>query len=316
MFKILLICPFFGEFPKFQFPLWLQSCKYNPSINWLVVTDDKTKYDYPLNVKVLYTEWEEFTKRVKSCFDFHVTLDRPYKLCDYKPLYGIIFKDEIEGYDFWGYTDSSDTVYGNLRKFLTEELLSKSEKVCKLGHFTLFRNTPEINARYSLKTNYDTTFKDVFSVDTYLDIFSTDNSLAFDEFGPNSINRIYKEYGYTITEPNETFCFDIAPATGVHNFMRSILHESWMHYWLPETHGWLILWKKGKLYALWRSGFKIKKKEIGYVHFQKRKMSGTVPFDTPFLIVPNKFIKAPLLFTVFHFLYYSYYNPIYRKRYN
>ena len=53
MYSIAYVVPFFGKFPKgFQF--WLLSCKCNPSIDWLIFTDDKTPYDYPENVKVTY----------------------------------------------------------------------------------------------------------------------------------------------------------------------------------------------------------------------------------------------------------------------
>ena len=53
MYSIAYVVPYFGKFPKgFQF--WLLSCKCNPSIDWLIFTDDKTPYDYPENVKVTY----------------------------------------------------------------------------------------------------------------------------------------------------------------------------------------------------------------------------------------------------------------------
>lgn len=298
MHSILFICPYFGKLPESQFPLWLQSCQYNPTINWLVVTDDRTEYHYPSNVKVEYTTWDMFRQRVQSNFDFPIALNKPYKLCDYKPAYGDIFKEEVIGYDFWGHTDTSDTIYGDLRHFLTEEKLKDAEKVCLLGHFSLYRNTPKRNRRYTLPNK---------SGIKYEEIFTTDKSRAFDEFCSNSINRIYREYGFNIVEIPD-ICFDVAPPDKFnHNFTRHILNDTWTCYYPPESHGWIILWEKGKLYAIWRMGWvKLRKKEFGYVHLQKRKMTGTVPDNKSFLAVPNKFVKAPLFITVFHFIYYSY----------
>ena len=60
MLSIVFICPYFGKLPKNQFPLWLKSCKYNYNIDWIIFTDDKTKYDYPTNVKVIYMKFDEF----------------------------------------------------------------------------------------------------------------------------------------------------------------------------------------------------------------------------------------------------------------
>jgi len=300
MNSVILLCPYFGKLPTFQFPLWLQSCRYNPSIDWLVITDDKTKYEYPANVKVQYTCWEDFRKRALGCLDFPAVLDRPYKLCDYKPLYGVLFQEEIKGYDFWGYTDISDTIYGDLRKFLTEEKLTNAEKVMLLGHFSLFRNTKEVNQRYKLPTKSGLTYKDVFT---------TEKSMIFDECVPNSINRIFVEHEYPITDIAD-FCFDITEQTP--NFTQHVIADDWSHFYDPTGLAYCILWKKGKVYVYRRLGWRISKHEVGYAHFKRRYMTGRVKKDSSFLIVPNRFVSAPLLFTLFHFLYYSSYCPIYK----
>ena len=55
MNSICYVVPYFGTLPKTSFRLWLKSCKANPTVNWIIFTDDKTEYDYPDNVKVYYT---------------------------------------------------------------------------------------------------------------------------------------------------------------------------------------------------------------------------------------------------------------------
>ena len=52
MKKIAIIVPYFGEFPNY-FPLFLNSCRYNPTVDWLLVTDIADPVDYPQNVRVI-----------------------------------------------------------------------------------------------------------------------------------------------------------------------------------------------------------------------------------------------------------------------
>ena len=62
MYKIAYVVPFFGKFPK-GFEFWLLSCKCNPTIDWLIFTDDQTPYDYPENVKVTYFSFEKMKEK-------------------------------------------------------------------------------------------------------------------------------------------------------------------------------------------------------------------------------------------------------------
>lgn len=185
MYSIAYVVPYFGKFPKgFQF--WLMSCGCNPTIDWLIFTDDRTPYDYPDNVHVTYWSFDQMRERAQSIFDFPISLERPYKLCDYKPAYGEIFARELEGYDFWGDCDI-DLVWGDIRKFYTDELLSQYEKIGFNGHSMLFRNTPEVSARYrTCLPEQKLTFRDVYT---------SDKGFAFDEPG---MDAIYKGLGIPV----------------------------------------------------------------------------------------------------------------------
>ena len=44
-------------------------------------------------------------------------VNSPYKLCDYKPVYGLIFDEDLQDYDFWGHCDV-DLIFGDIRKFI------------------------------------------------------------------------------------------------------------------------------------------------------------------------------------------------------
>ncbi len=131
--SICLVVLYFGKLPNY-FNLWLTSCKYNKTINFLLFIDDETKYDYPDNVKVIYTTFENIKNQIQSKFDFNISLKKPYKLCDYKPAYGYIFNEYLEKYDFWGHCDL-DVIFGNLRKFLSEEILMQNDKIYRHRSF-------------------------------------------------------------------------------------------------------------------------------------------------------------------------------------
>jgi hypothetical protein len=76
--SIVIIIPYFGKFPNY-FPFWLESCRYNPTIDWFIFTDDKTNFDYPSNVHVYYTNFVEIVNLVQKQFEFSIEIPSPYK---------------------------------------------------------------------------------------------------------------------------------------------------------------------------------------------------------------------------------------------
>ena len=61
MYSIAYVVPYFGKFPK-EFQFWLLSCKCNPTIDWLIFTDDKTPYEYHKHRKVAYLTYDQIKK--------------------------------------------------------------------------------------------------------------------------------------------------------------------------------------------------------------------------------------------------------------
>lgn len=170
MNKILLIIPYFGKFNNY-FSLFLNSCRHNPTIDWLILTDDETKYPYPNNVKVRYTTLRAIRQHIEKKLGFEVALNNPYKLCDFKPAYGYLFSNEIHGYDFWGYCDT-DLIFGDIRSFITEDILNNCDKVLSRGHLSLWRNSQAMNEFFMTST------ANFFRI-----VFTTENNFAFDEWG-------------------------------------------------------------------------------------------------------------------------------------
>lgn len=177
MKSIAYIVPYFGKFPN-TFQLWLNSCKNNETVNWLIFTDDRRTFHYPENVKTCYMSFDEIKEKIQSCFDFDIVLETPYKLCDYRTAYGYIFSDYLKGYDFWGYCDV-DLLWGNIRKFITDDVLISYVKIGFQGHSTLYLNKPSVNEYFMEETN---------ELPNYREIFTSNQSYFFDE---DIINKLY-----------------------------------------------------------------------------------------------------------------------------
>lgn len=76
MKSIAYLVPYFGHLPK-GFDLWLISAGANPSIDWILFSDDHTDDIYLENVKVIYQTFESFAGRIKEHFDFPSALIAP-----------------------------------------------------------------------------------------------------------------------------------------------------------------------------------------------------------------------------------------------
>ena len=275
--SIVLICPYFGTINKPIHSLWLQGCAANPDITFLLLTDDTGALEMPLpeNVRGIFISWEDCVALVKSKFDFEVTLNEPYKLCDFKPAYGYIFSDYLQKFDFWGHMDSSDTVLGNLRNFISDEMLSTYDKIHSFGHFTLYRNSPEANLRFQILPSCGTTIQD---------LFSRSEVTGFDEMNhPWSINTIYKENRFSIIERIPNLVADLFPAKWAFQIVEDQGKK------IPRV----FEWDHGKLYDVTVQNAQLHRREIGYLHFQKRKMiNETLGGESHFYVIPNRFVSA------------------------
>jgi hypothetical protein len=131
-------------------PAFLLSCDYNRDVDWLIYTDVAFG-DAPPNVTFKQTTLAELSARASALFKTEINL-RPRKLCDLKIAYGALFADDLKAYDFWTPSDL-DIVWGNIRRFMTDELLAQHDILTSRrnrlsGHFTLFRNTEAMNRLY------------------------------------------------------------------------------------------------------------------------------------------------------------------------
>lgn len=255
MNKIAMIIPYIGKFPNY-FDTTLCTCSKNKSIDWYIFTDQSIeKYDEMYENVIFYkTTLESIKQKIEAVSGRqNIKCDTPYKLCDYKPLYGEIFSDYVADYDYWGYCDL-DTVFGDLDKFLKLPLEKEYDKIGNWGHFTLIKNTPEVNHRYTLSVKEDGQPLNLFD-----EMVKTNKVVHFDETA--GINRIYQENDFKVII-DQDLCGDIL-------YENLDLYSNDKRF--VKADKMCFLWNDGKAYLIYKKDGQIGFNEFGYIHLQKRK---------------------------------------------
>lgn len=277
MEKIVFIIPYFGKFNNY-FNLFLRSCGKNKGLcDWLIFTNDKSSYAYPDNVKVKYISWVKMQQYIQSKFDFHIVLDRPYKLCDYKPAYGYIFEEYINDYEYWGHCDT-DLIWGDFNHFWKPEIYSGYKKIFNLGHCTIYHND-SINNRMFLKS--------LNGKERYKEVYTFRDNCSFDEEYNKSINNIY--YAYNIPIFENSFAANLYTKTS--DFRLVEMNESHDRYMVEKKEKNFFLWNNGSLKRYIYASGRIIEKEFLYIHFQSRRMRINLNDINcqNFKIIPNSF---------------------------
>lgn len=267
--KTLIFLPYFGRWNSY-FKLWLHSCSYQKDFDWLILTDIPIAEVLPDNITVVYCTLQSLKEHFQKKLKMPLSLERPYKLCDYKPFYGYLLSEYLQKYDYWGYCDC-DLIFGDIRKYLTRDLQKKYDKCIRTGHFSVIRNTPAINTAF-LKYN---TYKIVLTSPV---IYGHDESI--EGYHPGFAGELLNE-GYRF--------FNLEQPVADIDFRRYPFYE------MDHSGGpYIYFYNKGKLYRIYREKGKIVKSECMYVHLQKRRMSVDEAVNPEcFLICPNHFTKCP-----------------------
>lgn len=276
MQTIAMIMPYFGTFPP-QFGMWKHSALCNDSVDFHIFTDADIPSER--NIIVHHMTFETFADIFRKAFDFAIVLNRPYKLCEYKPAYGYVLKDYLRGYDFWGFGDM-DLVYGDIRAFLTDDILSRYKMLLGYGHMTLFRNDEDTNTYFMTRADGYQYYKDAFTTETITFFDEYDHGGMADRW--RDLRRgdcaLEKEFG-------GQFPFDNASK------------PKQEYHFVSLTRGWqrVIFEHEGKkLYMLRMKDGKPERKESLYAHFQHRPFTRDRVTDySHFLILPAAIIDYP-----------------------
>lgn len=283
MTSICIIGVWFGPFPNWM-DLWVKSVEYNPTIHFLVATDQVWDKDTPDNLEFLPTTLSELKRKTEEKIGMRIRMESAYKLCDYKPLYGLIFENEIRDYDYWGECDF-DLVFGDIRGFIDRYDILQYDKFLNRGHLTIYRNDRSVIDRYRLKGGAFGTFRE---------IFRSDMVWGLDEM--YGINRIYKKHKFP--------CFNQCVFADIDRKYADMRLCS--TYFRPDekyNHPYqMFCWKEGRVYQeYFDENSVLQTKEFMYIHFAKRR------YDRPekdvieakqYCITPYGFIKYPQKMTI------------------
>lgn len=246
MKSIILMIPYFGKLPQF-YEAWKITAMHNSTIHFLLFTDDKTVKSEG-NIRVVHLEWQEMVSKIQAFFPFPIALRAPYKICDFRPAFGEIFCDCINGYDYWGYCDI-DLLFGDIRKFITDELLQEYDRFFYNGHVSIYKNCEKMNQlyRYIEEEGYPAV--------NYEECYRSPRAFYFDEFG-----AMYAKCLINKVKVFDDLKIRRDPIIGKEKF-----------YWenVEEESQFVISWEKGRLYAVHRG----QKTELLYAHFFRRKFS-------------------------------------------
>lgn len=155
--KIVIIIPYFGSWPSY-FNIFLKGCQHNNWLDILFFTDCPLPKKKPRNVRFIETSLNRLSSLITEKIGVETIITKPYKLCDFRPCYGLIFEDFLKDYNYWGYGDI-DLIYGDLKPSIINrinegfDVLSSREEILS-GSLSVFKNTPFINNLFKSSKEY------------------------------------------------------------------------------------------------------------------------------------------------------------------
>jgi hypothetical protein len=275
MESIVLLTCWYGPYPWY-FTYFIHTISFNPTVKFIIITDNRNEIpDKPDNLQIIYHTITDLKDIFEEKLGFAVNIDSPYKLCDFKPAYGYIFQQYINQYDFWGHTDL-DIVFGDIRHFVTDDLLQKFEVIsCRhdftAGYFTLYKNTERCNSLFKRSKDYKL-------------VFTTPQNYWFDEFGINT-GKIHLTH--RITDKSE----HIEKLMNLQNTVESMTHVvykavkqvgllAFFDFMILDGVPGNIRWKSGKVY--YKEVY-----EIMFYHLIRFKLLGKKNILNP---IPDEFL--------------------------
>ncbi len=244
--RTVVVSAYIGPLPGY-FPLWLRSASHNPSVDFIVATDQPPPAPLPGNVRFASTTLSELAQIFGDHIDGPVALSQPYKLCDFKPLFWLLVPD-LHGYDYWGFCDL-DLVFGDIGQIIAQKA-GQYDSLFSEGHLRLFRNTPDMRAL----------FREVQDPVSWKTMLAQPEIYGLDEH--HGINRILHDGTYSwFADPR--MIADIDP--GFRQMRRAPYRSNYRHQ--------NFYWHDGRVYREWWAGGERNEEEFLYCHVQKRRMT-------------------------------------------
>lgn len=278
MKPVVLFAAWFGE-PPAWFPLWWLSLKRNPDIRFVVLHDFPWEMPSVENIEPVPTTLAEVRERFSERLQEDVVLDRPYKICDFKPLYALAFPEHLKDAAFWGHIDV-DVILGQIRQVIGGAIESEVDTILKRGHFKLYRNAPEIN-RLALESDAGVSWRHAVT---------TSEICFLDEYH----GMLHKQVDAGTKDFNLECIADFVPGR---SFLQLMNHVDYGQQ--------AFVWEAGRLRRYYTRGPKltdpgiqVMEEDFLYAHFQKRKFaeldfSWEAADARGFIIQSDRFLLKP-----------------------
>lgn len=176
---VALIIPYFGKLPPY-FPYFVESLRHISMLDVLLFTDATVDVALPENLKVLSCTLGDFNTRASDTLGIQVAVKVPYKVCDLRPAFGVIFAECLSRYRFWAFGDM-DLVYGALDRFVVPMLpdydVVSFRKGWTSGSLCLLRNCASVNSAYRDSKDWR-------------NVFSSPEHQLFDEMGGHFYSEV------------------------------------------------------------------------------------------------------------------------------
>jgi len=274
--SIAFVTCYIGKLPWY-FDYFVHSCKYNPSIDFYIITDD-TSYTtvLPDNIKLISKTLKEISLLATQKVGFDVNITTGYKLCDFKPAYGLIFEDILSPYDFWGHCDI-DIIFGDIREFITNELLENYDLISVRhdwlsGCFLLYKNTKKINHLFLHSRDYKK-------------VFMSDIHYCFDETN-------FAHHAFSDGKPWHEIDTEIESMTHV---VKKLEGEGYVKpffdFIIIEGLPGKLKWEQGKMY--YRNRYEILFYHLIYFKKQYKPKTRHIHIPESFSISPTKIYHKP-----------------------
>jgi hypothetical protein len=280
--RIAFVICYFGKLPWY-FEYFVHSCKYNATIDFFIYTDDTLlMIVLPSNVKLVYTTLPEISLLFSEKLGFVVKISYGYKLCDFKPTYGLIFSDILKDYDFWGHCDI-DIILGNIRDFITGDILEDYDLISVRhdwisGCFLLYRNDKKLNTLFKKSKDY----KKVLSSDIHYCFDET--NFAHAEF---TLGKSYRDINTEVES-----MMHVVKKMEDANYIKPFFD-----FFIIEGRPGRLYWIKGKL--LYRKRFEVLLYHL--IYLKRHYVPATKRLNIPdyFCITPTRILnkRQPKLMT-------------------
>lgn len=143
--KICVLLFYFGELPAW-IDIWKHTAALNSTINFILF-QDKIQTINEGNVSLIRFSLGEFNRNPKLA-ELGISCKSPYKICDFRPLFGYLFSEILSDYTYWGWGDL-DVFYGDLSETVAPGF-GRYDYIAtgwngESGPLAFFRNTEAVN---------------------------------------------------------------------------------------------------------------------------------------------------------------------------